>query len=107
MTENVVAPPPPLKASRRALPVEPMESCTVLTPSVSSSFCSTGLEASSLACRLVPGSSFCDTVNVFCPVEPRKFVFIKGNRRTVPLSTSTAIMIVATECRSVQWMIGR
>ncbi len=107
VTENVMLPPPPVKASRRELPDEPIDSCTVLIPLVSSSFCSTTFAAASCASRLVPGGRVCEIVSVFWPVEPRKFVFISGVRRIVPMRTTSARAIVVFEYLRVQRMIGR
>ena len=85
----------------------PIEICTISTPSVPRIASSTDCDASSMASRLVPTGSSCVTWNVFCPVDPRKFVFMSGNIATVPPSTSTAMMIVTTPWRSVHSMIGR
>ena len=98
---------PPANASRTAEPVEPIEVCTVLTPSTPRIACSTFCAALSSASNDAPGSSFCDTVKVFWPLSPRKFVFMKGAAARVPPRMSTATSSVTQECVSVQDRIGR
>ena len=103
----MVAPPPPPSTAARPRPPEPIEVCTVSTPSVSRITCSTGWEASSSASRLVPTGSSCVTWKVFWPDDPRKFVFMNGVRASVPPRMSPATTRVTTPCFSVHSMIGR
>ena len=98
--------PPPVKASRSALPLEPMETCTVSMPSMPSRASSTGSAAADSASRLGAGPMSWVIVNVFCPESPRKFVFIRGAAAMVPTRTSTARPRVTQEWRSVQRRIG-
>ena len=102
-----VEPPPPPSAAASPRPPEPIDVCTVSTPSVSRITCSTGSDASSSASRLVPTGSSCVTWKVFWPDEPRKFVFMNGVSASVPTRMSPAITSVTTPCLSVHSMIGR
>ena len=99
--------PPPEKASRIAEPLDPIEVCTVSTPSMPVSTASTFCAAASSASRLAAGPTSCVTVKVFCPLSPRKFVFMSGARASVPPSTRTAISRVAHECFRVHPSTGR
>ena len=99
--------PPPENASRRADPLEPMETCTVLMPLMSLIASSTFCAALSSASRLGAWPSDCVIVKVFWPLDPRKFTFMSGAAAIVPMSTTTARTSVIHECRSVQRRIGR
>ena len=98
---------PPPNAAASGLEPVPIEVCTISTPSVARIASSTDCDAASIASRLVPTGSSCVTWNVFCPDDPRKFVFMSGVMATVPPRISTAMMIVTTPCLSVHSMIGR
>lgn len=105
VSANVIPPPP--KAEVSDVLSEPMEVWTVSTPSTPMSACSTFVAAASCASRLVSLGSSCETVSVFCPLSPRKFVFMLGMSATVPPSTRIARISVTAECLSVHARIGR
>ena len=99
--------PLPEKAAARPLPLEPSESCTVSTPSMSARTSSTFMAASSRTSRLLPSGRVCETVMVFCPLSPMKLVFSSGAARPVSTSTSTAESSVIAGRLRVKVMIGR
>ena len=105
--EYVMPLPPPVKASRSAEPLEPIETCTVSMPSMSSRIVLDLVDAASSASRLGAAPMSWVIVKVFWPESPRKFVFMNGAAAIVPTSTSTASSRVTHECFSVQRRIGR
>ena len=65
---------PPPSSTANELPLDPTDTCTVSTPSTPESSSSTTFAARSAASRLVPAGMDCETLRVFCPLEPMKVV---------------------------------